>query len=91
MDAGSIASGKVLFSKVDGVKNAAEIEKSINVLMAIEWGRQAWNNVASHTINKTYSEKARLYAQEEITFWGRRAAKNTFPMKMISPTAVLGL
>ena len=66
MDAGSIASGKVLFSKVDGVKNAAEIEKSINVLMAIEWGRQAWNNVASHTINKTYSEKARLYAQEEI-------------------------
>lgn len=51
-------------SRVDDVKNAAEIVKSINVLMVIEWGRQAWNDDVSHTI-KTCFEKTGLYAQEE--------------------------
>jgi len=50
LDAGIIANWRVLyrkrmlqyvFSLVDGEKNASEIVKSINVLMAIEWGRQA--------------------------------------------------
>ena len=52
-------------SKVDGVKNAAEIVKSINVLMAFEWGREAWNDVATDTIKKCF-QKTGLYAQEEI-------------------------
>ena len=74
LDAGIIASWKVLYrkrmlryvcSKVDGVKNAAEIVKSINVLMAIEWGREAWNDVATDTIKKCF-QKTGLYAQEEI-------------------------
>ena len=29
---------RYIFSQVDGEKNASEIVKSINVLMAIEWG-----------------------------------------------------
>ena len=50
LDAGIIANWKVLYRKrmlryvcppVNGEKNASEIVKSINVLMAIEWGRQA--------------------------------------------------
>ena len=52
-------------NKVHGVKNAAEIVKSINVLMAIEWGRQAWNEVASHTIKKCFQGTG-LYPQDEI-------------------------
>ena len=52
LDAGIIASWKVKYKRrllrhvcgqVDGVKNTTEIVKSINVLMAIEWGRQAWD------------------------------------------------
>ena len=33
--------------------------------MAIEWGRQAWNDVDPHTIKKCF-QKTGLYAQEEI-------------------------
>lgn len=33
-------------SKVDGVKNVSEIVKSLNVSMAIEWGKQAWSAVS---------------------------------------------
>ena len=40
-------------SRVDGEKNALEIVESINVLIAIEWGRQAWNDVRQSTITKT--------------------------------------
>lgn len=74
LDAGIIANWKVQYrkrmlryvcSKVDGVKNAGEIVKSINVLMAIEWGRQAWNEVASNTIKKCF-QRTGLYPQDEI-------------------------
>lgn len=58
------ASWEVLYRKVDGVKNAAEIVKSINFPMVIKWGRQTWDNVASHTIKKNF-EKTGLYAQED--------------------------
>ena len=53
LDAGIIANWKVLYrkrmlryacSQVDGEKNASEIVKSIKVLMAIGWGRQAWKD-----------------------------------------------
>ena len=69
LDAGIIANWKVLYrkrmlryvcNKVDDVTNAVEI-----VLMAIEWGRQAWNEVAPHTIKKC-SKNTGLYAQEDI-------------------------
>ena len=42
---------RYIFSQVDGEKNESEIFKSINVLMAIEWGRQAWNDVRQRTIH----------------------------------------
>ena len=72
LDAGIIANWKVKYkkkllryvcSKVDGVKNASEIVKSINVSMAIEWGKQAWSEVSQDTIVKCF-KKTRLYPQE---------------------------
>ena len=73
LDAGIIANWKVLYrkrmlryvcSQVDGEKNASEIVKSINVLMAIEWGRQAWNDVRQSTITKCF-QKTGLYPRDE--------------------------
>ena len=73
LDAGIIANWKVLYrkrmlryvcSQVDGEKNASEIVKSINVLMAIEWGRQAWNDVRQSTITKCFQETG-LYPRDE--------------------------
>ena len=52
LDAGIIASWKVKYKRrllryvcgqVDSIKNTTEIVKSINLLMAIEWGRQTWD------------------------------------------------
>ena len=63
LDASIIANWKVKYKKrllrhvcgqVDSVKNATEIVKSINVLMAIEWGRQAWDEVSEMTIKKCF-------------------------------------
>lgn len=65
LDAGIIASWKVLYrkrmlryvcSKVDGVKNAAEIVKSINVLMAI---------------NAKCSAEAYIVSEDEVAVWPR--------------------
>ena len=73
LDAGILTNWKVLyrklmlryvFSQVDGEKNASEIVKSINVLMAIEWGRQAWNDVRQSTITKCF-QKTGLYLRDE--------------------------
>lgn len=72
LDAGIIANWKVKYkkrllryvcSKVDKVNNASEIVKSINVSMAIEWGKQAWNEVSPDTIVKCF-KKTKLYPQE---------------------------
>ena len=38
-------------SKVDGMKNASEIVKSINMSMATKWGKQAWSEVSQDKIN----------------------------------------
>ena len=51
-------------SQVDSEKNATEIVKSINVLMAIEWGRQAWNDVRQRTLTKCFP-KTGLYPRGE--------------------------
>lgn len=45
------------------MKNASEIVKSINVSMAIEWGKQAWSEVSQDTIVKCF-KMTRLYPQE---------------------------
>lgn len=45
------------------MNNASEIVKSINVSMAIEWGKQAWNEVSPDTIVKCF-KKTKLYPQE---------------------------
>ena len=83
LDAGIIANWKVKYkkkllryvcSKVDGVKNASKIVKSINVSMAIEWGKRAWSEVSQDTIVKCF-EKTRLYPQEveedDVPFEGK--------------------
>ena len=44
------------------MKNASEIIKSINVSMAIEWGKQAWSEVSQDTIVKCF-KMTRLYPQ----------------------------
>lgn len=40
--------------------SASEIVKSVNLLMAIEWGRQAWDEVSDTTTTKCL-KKTRLY------------------------------
>ena len=69
LDAGIIANWKVKYKKkllrfvcfgVDGKKNASEIVKSVNVSMAIEWGKQAWDEVSSDLIVKCW----KLYPEE---------------------------
>ena len=61
LDAGIIANWKVKYkkkllrfvcSRVDGKKNASEVVKSVNVSMAIEWGKEAWDEVSSDLIVK---------------------------------------
>ena len=72
LDAGVIANWKIKYkkkllqyvcSKVDSVNNASEIVKSINVSMAIKWGKKAWSEVSQDTIVKCF-KKTRLYPQE---------------------------
>lgn len=72
LDADIIANWKVKYkkkllryvcAKVDGVKNASEIVKSINVSMAIECGKQAWSEMSQDTIVKCF-KKTRLYPQK---------------------------
>ena len=89
LDAGVIANWKVKYkkrllryvcSKVDRVKNASEIVKSINVSMAIE---QAWHEVSPDTIVKCF-KKTKLYPQEveeeddpfegEDEYWGCKSS-----------------
>ena len=69
LDAGIIANWKVKYkkkllrfvcSRVDGKKNASEIVKSVNVSLAIEWGKQAWDEVSSDLIGKCL----KLYPEE---------------------------
>lgn len=40
--------------------SASEIVKSVNLLMAIEWGKQAWDEVSDTTTTKCL-KKTRLY------------------------------
>ena len=50
-------------SKVDGSNSASDIVKSVNLLMSIEWGRQAWDDVSSETIVKCF-KRTGLYPDE---------------------------
>ena len=50
-------------SRVDGKKNASEIVQSVNVSMAIERGKQAWDEGSSDLIVKCF-EKVKLYPEE---------------------------
>lgn len=72
LDAGIITNWKIKYkmkllryvcSKVDSRKSASEIVKSINMSMAIEWGKQAWNEVLPDMIVKCF-KKTKLHPQE---------------------------
>lgn len=63
LDSGIIASWKCKYkkrllrhvcSKVNVSSNASEIVKSVDLLMSIEWGKQAWDEVSSDTIIKCF-------------------------------------
>ena len=43
-------------SKIDGKKTASEIVKSVNLLMAIQWGKQAWDEISADTIKKCFEK-----------------------------------
>ena len=51
-------------SQVEAEKNASQIVESINVLMAIIWWRQAWNDVCQSTITKCF-QKTGLYPRDK--------------------------
>ena len=53
-------------SKVDGKATASEITKSIHLLMSIQWGKRAWDEVSEDTIKKCF-QKVGLYPDECIT------------------------
>ena len=72
LDDGIIANCKVKYknkllrfvcSRVEGKKNASEIVKSVNASMAIERGKQAWNEVSSDLIVKCF-KKTKLHPEE---------------------------
>ena len=72
LDSGIIASCKCIYkkrllrhvcSKVDGSNGASDIVKSVKLLMSIEWGRQAWDDVSRETIVKCF-KKTGLYPDE---------------------------
>ena len=74
LDAGIIANWKIKYkkrllryvcSRADGSINASEIVKSINVLMSIEWGRQAWDELSASTIRKCFQSTG-LYPQDPV-------------------------
>ena len=75
LDAGIIANWKVyykkrllryIYGKVTSSSSASEIVKSVNLLMAIEWGKQAWDEVSDTTITKCF-KKTGLYPDSEDT------------------------
>lgn len=41
-------------SKIDGQKTASEIVKSVNLLMAIQWGKQAWDEISPDAITECF-------------------------------------
>lgn len=43
-------------SKIDGQKTASEIVESVNLLMAIQWGKQAWDEITQDTITKCFNK-----------------------------------
>ena len=72
LDAGIIANWKVNYKKrllryvcgqVDGSRSASEIVQSDNLLMWIEWGRQAWDEVSADTIQRCF-KKTGLFPEE---------------------------
>ena len=72
LDAGVIANWKVKYKKrllryvcgqIDGSRSASEIVKSVNLLMSIEWGRQAWDEVSADTIQRCF-KKTGLFPEE---------------------------
>ena len=42
--------------QIDGSNSASDIVKSANLLMSIEWGRQAWDEISSNTIQKCFKK-----------------------------------
>ena len=74
LDSGIIASWKCRYkkrllrhvcSKVDGSNSASDIVKSVNLLMSIEWGRQAWDDVSRETIVKCF-KRTGLYRPDKV-------------------------
>ena len=75
LDAGIIAHWKVKYKKtllryvcgqIDGSRTASEIVKSVNLLMPIEWGREAWDKVSADTIQRCL-KKSGLFPEEVDT------------------------
>ena len=48
---------------MDGSNSASDIVKTVNLLMSIEWGRQAWDDVSRETIVKCF-KRTGLYPNE---------------------------
>ena len=74
LDSGIIANWKVKYkkrllrfvcSKIDGSRNGSEIVKSVNLLMNIEWGKQAWDEVSAETIAKCFKSTC-LYPDKAV-------------------------
>ena len=74
LDSGIIANWKCKYkkrllrhvcSKVNVSSNASEIVKSVDLLMSIEWGKQAWDEVSSDTVIKCF-KRAGLYPEAEV-------------------------
>ncbi|XP_032229372.1 tigger transposable element-derived protein 1-like [Nematostella vectensis] len=74
LDSGIIANWKIHYkkrmlrficSKVSATITASDIVKSIDVLMSIEWGKQAWDEVQESTIIKCFKSTG-LYPDTEL-------------------------
>ena len=53
-------------SKIDDCNSTTEVSKSVDLLQAIRWSAQAWENVSESTINKCFIKVGFLSEDESL-------------------------
>jgi len=76
-------------NQVDGEKNLSKIVKSINILLAVEWGRQAGNDAYQSNIMKCCQSTGLYLGDEVIKDKGEELANLKMFLVMMIPRSAL--